>query len=70
LCINVGNREENMSKILAVTLMASAVVLTLADLRSPTGDQRSGVSAGSTQIAQADRCPKGKRYDYQSDSCK
>ena len=59
-----------MSKILAVTLMTSAIALTLVDLRTPTADQRSGVSAGSTQIAQADRCPKGKRYDYQTESCK
>jgi hypothetical protein len=59
-----------MSKILAVTLMTSAIALTVVDLRTQTADQRSGVSAGSTQFAQADRCPKGKRYDYQSDSCK
>ena len=59
-----------MSKILAVTLMTSAIALTVVDLRTQTADQRSGVAAGSTQFAQADRCPKGKRYDYQSDSCK
>jgi hypothetical protein len=59
-----------MSKILAATLMVSAVALTLADLRSQTAAERSGVSAGNIQIAQADRCPKGKRYDYQTESCK
>ena len=59
-----------MSKILAATLMTGAIALTLADLRTQTGEERSGVSAGNVQIAQADKCPKGKRYDYQSDSCK
>jgi hypothetical protein len=59
-----------MSKILAATLMVSAVALTLADLRTQTAE-RSGVSSsGSFLIAQADRCPKGKRYDYQTESCK
>ena len=59
-----------MSKILAATLMTGAIALTLADLRTQTSEERSGVSAGNVQIAQADKCPKGKRYDYQSDSCK
>jgi hypothetical protein len=59
-----------MSKILAATLMVSAVALTLADLRTQTAVEHSGVSSGSFQIAQADRCPKGKRYDYQTESCK
>jgi hypothetical protein len=59
-----------MSKILAVTLMVSAVALTVVDVRTQTADQRSGVSVSGVQIAQADRCPKGKRYDYQTESCK
>jgi hypothetical protein len=58
-----------MSKILAATLLAGAVALTLVDFRSQDAG-RSGISAGSFQTAQADRCPKGKRYDYQTESCK
>jgi hypothetical protein len=58
-----------MSRILAATLMVSAVALTLVDLRTQSTEERIGVSSGSFQIAQQ-QCPKGKRYDYQSDSCK
>ena len=58
-----------MSKILAATLLAGAVALTLVDLRSQDAG-RPGITAGSFQTAQADRCPKGKRYDYQTESCK
>ena len=62
--------RENMSRILAATLMASALALTLVDLRTQPANERAGVSAGSFQIAQDSRCPKGKRWDYQSESCK
>jgi hypothetical protein len=59
-----------MTKLLSAAAVVVAVALTLADLRPPTTDTRTGVSAGSFQIAQDSRCPKGKRYDYQSESCK
>jgi hypothetical protein len=59
-----------MSKLLSAAVIVGAVALTLVDLRPPTADPRTGVSAGSFQIAQDSRCPKGKRYDYQTESCK
>jgi hypothetical protein len=58
-----------MSKSLAATLIAGAVALTLVDLRTQSTGERIGASSGSFQFAQQ-QCPKGKRYDYQSDSCK
>ena len=59
-----------MSKIVSAAVIIGAVALTLVDLRPQTAGDRVGISAGSFQVAQDSRCPKGKRWDYQTESCK
>ena len=59
-----------MSKIVSVAVIVGAVALTLIDFRPQTAVDRVGISAGSFQVAQDSRCPKGKRWDYQTGSCK
>ncbi|HEY7459834.1 MAG TPA: hypothetical protein VH765_13905 [Xanthobacteraceae bacterium] len=59
-----------MSKIVSAAVIIGAVAFTLVDLRPQTADDRVGISAGSFQVAQDSRCPKGKRWDYQTESCK
>ena len=55
-------------KLFAAAAFAAVLALAVADLR-PAGTEVQVTSAsGSFQIAQQ-QCPKGKRWDYQSQSC-